>query len=233
MATSHIQSFKQAYPDFAGMIQPEGKGKWGRLNIEWLQKTKLGFDKRVFSPVVNLKTGEYFGGDKRDEIAFKFALHLLATPFYVAIKTAYHALLPVSVPIIVYQTVENSKNLSTREVTKLCLTAIGRSLLDIARTPLYGVALLIVDIAGVILAPFTPLALYDLRSLSGKLVRSLERGSEDTLFATCFQVRGKLTKLRQSVTVHADTAYPQEMTAGQKAMIHFARASILNLFNAD
>ena len=230
-ALTSLQKFQQKYPDFASSVVCEG-GKWGRLNITWKKITNNNpqtYEKRFHSPVVNLESGEYFFPDSRKLIKIKFGYHLVLTPIYIVAKTILHVLLPLSLPITIKQTLMKNKELKAFELTTLCFKESFKSLADIVRTPLYGVALLIVDLAALTLIPFDTTLIYDLRSLSGKLEKSLEWGRKKTFFP-CFQAAGCLDTFSKNASPEAayynDTLYPKNLTLAHQKMIHYGRAFI-------
>jgi hypothetical protein len=102
-------------------------------------------------------------------------------------------------------------------------------LADIVRTPLYGVAMTIVNLTALIFGLLAPETLYDFREVTGKLVQSLYRKKDfvDDLFA-CFQPLTNLKDIGKEWGEEGkkDTKYPHKVSKELKGMINFSRSQI-------
>jgi hypothetical protein len=75
------------------------------------------------------------------------------------------------------------------QTSKECFDNSVKSLADIVRTPVYGVVLTVISLAGVIAIPFSPNLAYDVREVYGNVEQSLNWGIRrtETTLARCFQ----------------------------------------------
>jgi hypothetical protein len=133
---------------------------------------------------------------------------------------------------VIYKTIkeaEMEKNLSKNETINRCLNNSFKSLVDIIRTPAYGVAMTIVSLASLVIGLASPKSLYTFRETIGKMIKALNRTEElcwHDLFA-CFQPLKNLTKMNKPTTSeHSDTQYQPDMTDCERRLIHFARNNI-------
>lgn len=116
---------------------------------------------------INVKTGEIFRDCTPKLILLKHSLLCFATPIYVLAKTLWH--LTIIGPIV-----ESCLAVKKKEITKKeAAIHIVHSFVDIVRTPLYGVAMMVVHLFAVVATPFAPKVSYYTRDAIGKMVRSL------------------------------------------------------------
>src|SRR5262249_48211820 len=139
----------------------------------WKEKG-TGFT-HIYAPVVNIQTGEIYLDCSKKKIYAKIVIQTLLRPFLSVIKTAYHLAIPISIIHIIYTTIQERKKYDRREACILenCIKNSLKSIADIVRTPVYGVAIIIVGIAIIIIGPFAPNTLYTSREILGKLMKSL------------------------------------------------------------
>lgn len=223
-------------PDFIEfekyIVKADGENcKWGRLVCKWTEK-KGGDDtlEHIFTPLVNLQTGKIYSDCSKKKIYVKFLAHTILRPFHILFKTVYHLAIPISIPIIIAETCEKGiKEKKTKgEIAKACLLNSARSLADIVRTPLYGIAMTVVNIAALIIGPFAPKCLYDLRELTGKLVQSLNRSEEpvDDDFFRCFQEILTLENIYLRNKLNDDTIYSPQAPGNIIGLNNLARANV-------
>jgi len=143
----------------------------------------------TYTPTINTKTGEFYLDCRKRKIFAKFATFVFLRPLHTAAWTLYHGL-GIGVANQVIKTIRGQQ--SVKDGFKNSL----RSLADIIRTPAYGIALSIIDIAAVAFAAFKPSSLYKMREISGKLEMSLRRVTDSFeapwMLAPCFAPLGKL-----------------------------------------
>jgi hypothetical protein len=210
------------------VIQTEGKeSKWGRLVCHWHEK-KTSLD-HIFTPLINLQTGEIYLDCSKKKIYAKFITHLLLRPIHIAFKTLYHLAIPLSIPYIVYKSIKEGKeeNQDRKKIAQNCLKNCVKSLADIVRTPLYGIAMIIVNVAALVIGPLAPKTLYDFREMTGKLIPSLSWQKtfvEDDIFP-CFQAFENLQNINNWDTPKEDTIYPSA-NAYLRGLSNFARSQI-------
>lgn len=238
------------YPQIKPYIIPlhEKDGKWGRLKCRWVEKVGDQTKENIYTPLVNLKTSHLYLDDSKKEIYIKLVIHLILRPIFTTIKTLYHVAAPISLTYIIYRTIKKGKQeeLETNAIALNCLKNSLHSLSDIIRTPIYGVALMIVNIAALTIAPFASDTLYEFREQMGKLIIALYREDEDSYEALdkiqeedlepmvlhrdpfpCFTVWQHLLSLADwgENRLHKDTVYDSE-EGFLKAFNSYGRAEI-------
>lgn len=176
------------------LIHNEGtNSKWGRIDCQWIEnknnETQLTHH---FFPLINKKTGDIYLDCSKRKIYVKFIVHSILRPVLILGKTLYHTAFFISIPHTIAQTIIQGKKqeLAGGKIAKLCVKNSFKSLADIVRTPLYGVAMEVVSATALIVGPLAPRSLYNLREAIGALVRSLNWNDKekymDDLFI-CFQ----------------------------------------------
>lgn len=201
----NFEKWMEAHPDFVAKHIVRENENWGKLICEWTeQKTvtdetgKAHVKKitHIFVATINLKTGEVYMDCRRRKIFAKHAASLIiGRPLITAIKTLYHVSMFRVIKMIFFATVgkqveDTAGNVKREKITwRKAGTKIARNFADIVRTPIYSVALLIINLATVILIPLSPNIAYDLRALHGKIEKSLNWGKIHTSWTLgrCFQ----------------------------------------------
>jgi hypothetical protein len=200
----NIEAFLQEHPDLRPFIvRTEGENsKWGRVVCQWKERKEDGrVITHIYTSLINLEPGKHFGEIYLDcskkKIYTKFIVHLAIRPFLIVLKTLYHAAIPLSLIHIVASTIfKGIKKEEAKTIALDCLKESAKSLADIFRTPAYGVAMIAVSVAALIIGPFAPRTLYTFREMIGRLVQSLHRSNKPVkdLFI-CFQYLQKLQKI--------------------------------------
>lgn len=118
---------------------------------------------------INVKTGEIFNADPRWVILVKHILLLaVGRPLHLCGKFVWHA-------TVIGPLVQEGYKLYTGKITKEQFKEnMHNSFRDIVRTPVYGIAMLAVHLAGIFAAVY-PNSLYYTRDLVGQLDRALLR----------------------------------------------------------
>jgi hypothetical protein len=197
--------------------------KWGRLICEWNEKKEDGRTlSHLYAPCVNLeKQGMYI--DCRPQKIFAKCLALVAVrPLHAIIKTIYH----ISLAGVAYQIYNACSGIQTANE---CLQNSIKSIVDIIRTPLYGLAMTIVTVAALILGAFSPQTLYESRQLLGEIEQAANWGKKHTpwTLAPCFQPFPlNSLKTRYGKYHYTDTLYRND-DAFETGLANFGRASIL------
>lgn len=227
----NIQQFLNEHSELElFIVETEGQGnKWGRLVCHW-HETKTNFD-HILTPLINLQTGDIYLDCSKKKIYAKFITHLILRPFHIAFKTLYHLAFPISFPYIVYTTIAKGKEeeQDKKEIAQHCLKNCVKSLADIVRTPLYGIAMVIINVAALIIGPLAPKTLYDFREMTGKLIQFLswqEEFVEEDIFP-CFQSLINLQHINEwGLREHKDTNYSVNANEYVKGLSNFARSQI-------
>lgn len=171
-----ITDFLVEHPDLKPfVIHTEGNNsKWGRVICQWHEKKTD--HKHLFIPLINLETGEMYLDCSKKKIYAKFIAHTLIRPLHIFLKTIYHAAFVISIPLAIIETIFQGKkdHPEYQEIFYSCLRNSCRSLADIVRTPLYGIAMMVVSIAALLITPFYPYTIYSMREWIGQLIQSLE-----------------------------------------------------------
>ncbi len=233
------------------ITRPNGpKSKWAHITCHWKEISKkeggvVQYIDRKYPATINCESEKIYVSDKKLELVIKFCALIPGTSYYLLAKTIYHLLFPLSLAHQIYQTVKEVKAEKAeaikngREAPNDLRSRIGKVILnnfiDIVRTPLYAVALTVVAIASLILAPIRPEILYEGRVIYGELLISLNRGNKNSLWtiAPCMQPLAALKKNEEKkFYVKADTFYDGEPGTKAHALNNLARRH-LNLENKE
>lgn len=183
MNTLNIEQLVRDYPEFSEIKIIRENKKWGKILCEWTEIKKNGDQlHHLYASTINLQTGDLHMDCRRRKIFAKCLAVSVLRPFHAAVKTAYHlSMIPVAEEIF--------KGLKKQQTAKESLKNSAKSIADIVRTPLYGIALTIISIAALAIIPINPNRAYDFREAYGKVERSLEWGKKLTpwTMAPCFQ----------------------------------------------
>lgn len=185
------------------LIIPVENSKWGRLLCTWHEKKSDGTQlHHTYSALLNVKTLEMYIDCRPQKIFAKALALLVARPVHILFKTLYH----VSLAGVAYEFFKGATHEQSKRET---LINSAKSLADIIRIPLYGIAMIITNIAGLILGLVCPTSLYDTREILGKLEESLNWGTRRTLttLAPCFQPISLLALTDSPPLHHEDSIY--------------------------
>ncbi len=163
---------------------------------------------------INVKTGDIYIDCRRRKILFKHLVLIVARPIHTIIKTLWHATI---IGPLIAGIVEGDKNLGIRML---------HSIADIVRTPLYGLAMTITYIAGVILACVSPNILYRSRALGGYLERKLlrvntrgELGENPWNLSLCFSPCKNIAKSLNNGNAIEGDAVEEKLTEFAKSVV--------------
>jgi len=206
---------------------PDGEASgWGRVYAKWHEKHD-GIDlTHICAFTLDLHSGELYLDCTKRKIWTKCLCLTAGRLFFGLTKTVYHLALPISIPFEILKAViagiehqDSAKTIAQNAAIKVCHNAA-----DIFRTPIYSVVLTIIALAGVIIGPFAPCKLYDLRALAGRIENALNRGEESWTLAPCFQPIEDITSIETLIYSKSDTVYDQE--AGLHRLNNLARAYV-------
>ncbi len=222
------------------LFYPEGKAcRWGRLIARWNERQDEKTLKHRCAFIFDLSTGNVYQDCGKSKIWIKCVCLTLAYPTIGFIKTLYHLILPISIPIEIIQVMSKGmgKGHSVQKIAHKACRNVVRSLADSIRTPLYTISLSIVSIAAVIMGLLVPRKLYDLRALAGRLEKTLHWKKKYTpwMVASCFQTMINIQEIHQYDEKEADTDYDDNPTLHglnnlARAYVRYRRREC-NLFN--
>lgn len=196
---------------------PEGEDcHWGRVKANWNEKREQGKDlSHLCAFTIDLQTGDIYLDCSKRKIWAKCLLLSAARPLYGLVKTVYHLVAPLSIPIEIFKAIVEGRERqqSSSEIAAAAWRNVKNSLTDIIRTPFYTIAMMIVTLAGIIIGFFAPHKLYDIRALAGRLERDLNRGQENLwTIARCFQPLNNLMDIHKKNYKTLDTEYEDDPT---------------------
>lgn len=241
MSDITFKEWKDKHSEFMQkhIVESEGS-RWGRVICIWTEKRKesgkITTIEHTYAAAINLKKGDIYLDCRKRKVWAKCCLYSLIQPLVLTVKTVYHLLLPVSIPYEIYKTVKaarkETQKVPGKELTKRIVKQIGKNLADTVRTPLYGMALTIIGIAGVVIGPLAPKILYDIRVTAGKVEKALNWGNENSpwILFKCFQPCDNLMKMYEWSRQNKDTEYLKENEkddATLHGLTNFARAQII------
>lgn len=126
---------------------------------------------------------------------------------------------------------EKGATVTLKNKTCRYLSLIGKNVVDIFRTPAYGIALLIMGIGAGIIGPLTPKAfLFKMRETIGKVELSLNKGDKSSVWIVypCFQPLKNIDKLKTwgEGWKLENVQYPEEINNTEKGLLNLAALQI-------
>lgn len=214
MTQIHFQTWKNAHPAIDPLLHyPEGSCcGWARIHATWDEKKGSHLLHHTCAFALDFQSGDIYTDCSKKKIWIKCLFLTVGYPFLGIAKTIYHLALPISIPLEIFKVIyEGFGQESAKILGKKAVIKVGHNMADIFRTPVYSIAMAIVVLAGVIIGPFAPKRLYDLRALAGKIENSLNRG-EETFWtrAPCFQPLANIMTIDSENYVKPDTQYDSD-----------------------
>lgn len=207
--------------------------KWVPLAMHWKEKQEGGKElHHVYRPVLNTETGEIFTDNKISHVGKKCMMLIAVRPIHATIKTLYHLILPISIPREFVLAWKKEAQIQGANRNILHLIGAGmlgsvRSVLDILRTPLYGIELFFCAVIGAVLGMMGSDKVYDLRAIAGDIELELLWGNKESgwMRAPCFQPMAYLENFDTDwgTKTHADTNY-EGLSPRERADANLARA---------
>jgi hypothetical protein len=225
------------------IFKTEGeKNRWGRLLCTWNELGNGSPQKRVHHVCycIDLYTGEVYLDDSKRLIFMKMLGSIAVRVAQIFQKTMFHLLLPISLPIIVTATVkqeiEQHPTRTRPQIAQKCLKNCAKSIQDIIRTPLFGMAMIVSTVFALVITPFGPSQLYDLRKSIAELEDKL--CENDMLgwwkFTPCFHPFNSIDQIhQQNRKKHADTDYAACQNQFEINLTNMARSSVLFHRNSE
>jgi hypothetical protein len=244
MTNIEFKQWKDEHSEFMQEhIKATENSRWGRVLCNWKEEKQIkGQDPSIidhidhfYAATVNLKNADIYLDCRPRKIWAKFSLYSILQPIVLTAKTFYHLILPISIPCIIYKTIQDAKKeekkVSGKELTNRIFKQIGKNILDIGRTPLYAIALTVIGISAVIIGPLAPKILHDMRKTAGNIEKSLNWGNADSawILFKCFQPVDNIMTIDQWDRTYIDTSYHDENEKDASilnGLSNFARAQI-------
>lgn len=204
-------------------IIPTNNSRWGYLICEWHEKKSNGkiLDHR-YAACVDLENYTWFIDCSPLKIFMKCTGQLLVRPFHILLKTIYHlSLLHIGINAF--------KTLCRKQSLEKCLQNSVRSICDIVRTPLFGLALIITSIGALCFGAIKHDSLYASRDLLGKIEQMSNWGEIHTFdtLGECFQARPLSMIERYDDQNFGDTIYTDDPF--ERHLTYFARSHIRHM----
>ena len=203
----NFSDWMRTHPEFTEKHIVKENDRWGRIVCNWHEKVGDKDLQHVFTASIDLKTGDIYLDCRKRKLFAKHLTLAFARPLHTAVRTLYHLSL-AGVITNVYKAAVG------KQTAKQAFTHSVKSLADIVRTPVYGTALTIVNIAAVAITPFSPSKLYDLRKLHGKIEQQLNWGEKQTgwTLALCFQSGFNVTGKEWGIETFSQEEYEKIKT---------------------
>lgn len=162
---------------------PTNNSRWGRMLCTWHEKKEDGkvLDHH-YAACIDLENCTWFIDDTPLKIYVKCVFQLLLRPFHTILKMLSHISL-AQIANNIFKTMRGQQSIDT------CIQNSVRSICDIVRTPLFGLAMIISSIAVLVLGAINPESMYTNRDILGKIEQMSnwgERNTRETL-TPCFQ----------------------------------------------
>lgn len=203
MSIESFNKFTDKYPDWKQTFEVYRKDspRYQRIICRW--KPSSGLRHEVHD-TINVATGEIFMDCSKAKIFKKHLTLVFLRPIHTLIKTLYH--LSIVAPLAS----ELSKLITGKNSLKCVVINTMHSFTDIVLTPIYGIGMTLVNIAGVIFGVLNSDTLYYTRDLAGSLERMHLRteknpnGLEWSL-SPCFS---PIASLQEKVRIAEETGAP-------------------------
>lgn len=224
--------------------------KWGRLKTEWteivfpseevrkevIERGSIGnaevtYRTHTLALCINRETGDFYEDTTKKKIYVKMLAHTLRRPLFV-LDTLYYVCFPVAMTIAYRKArkemEESVKLFSESEIKARCRQAAFNALADIVRTPVYGIAMIVVSATALIVGPLAPKKLYDFREMENQLMRKYYRipnGHFTTPFE-CFLSINNIQRQEKYSRRYLDTVYSNPNSKIENAMNNYTKAFI-------
>ena len=194
-----VKKTLDSYSNFIKSEPSDGSGL-KRIVCEWTEiKPSKKTYKHIYTAGLNSKNGVFDDGRKR-LVFTKLVLSTIFRPLHGVVKTLYHlSMIPIAKAIFF--------GLRGELKAKAVFIKSAQSIVDIARTPLYEMALLIIGTIGIISTLCHPTSVYKFREIIGKIETALFRQKFHCFtLARCFESI-KLEELSNSYALSSNKKY--------------------------
>lgn len=164
------------------LINPDNS-PWGRLICTWHEKKENNTVLiHHYAACIDTRSWGVYLDCRPRKIFAKIFAQIFARPIHALFKTAYHVTM---IPIIL----EIKNTYQGFQTTTICLKNSIKSIADIIRTPIYGLAMIVASFAVLIFGIADPENLYSGRAFLGEIECSANWGESHTAWtlAHCFQ----------------------------------------------
>jgi hypothetical protein len=129
---------------------------------------------------IDLYTGDLYLHPTAAAIRKNIVISLAPRLLQIFLKTLYHIVLPLSTFFACYQARKEgiAKGYTMPKIVGLCLLAIANNVLDIFKTPLYGLAIVIVQIAALCIYSYSEDKFITASAIAGAIEISLLHGQK-------------------------------------------------------
>src|ERR1700722_6763969 len=157
-------------PELEKYIIPTNNPRWGRLLMSWNEVQSDGtVHSHKYAACIDLQEQNFYLDDLPGKIYRKCLVQTCARPLHTIIKTLYHLCM---IPIFI----ELGKSVFGSQSLGGSFTNCIKSLADIVRTPLYGLTIMIVSVALLVIGPFAPDSIYSYRKVLGEIEQAQNWG---------------------------------------------------------
>lgn len=145
--------------------RPNDTPKMRRLICEWNEKRGSEIRHHIYTATVD-PNNQVFDDSRKRLIFSKILFSTLARPLHCIAALFFQSIMPLGRAV--------AYGIKGKIDAKALFTQTAQTLLDLIRTPLYEIAMIIVGLAGILSVPlFVPSALYKCRTLIGKIEKAL------------------------------------------------------------
>lgn len=168
---SHIEKFHRLnteYPNWSTIyeVYQRDDPTFRRIPCIWQENVA---NRHEYHATVNIKTGELYLDCRKRKIFVKHLVLSVLRPLNTCMMTIWHASIIAPLAVEILAVIRGNQSIRDLGINT------AESLADIIRTPLYGLAITVVHVAAIILAPISPNSLYKTREIAGKLERKMLR----------------------------------------------------------
>lgn len=220
------------------------RSKWHGLEVTWTEIRSESPERleHIYQFIMNNETKDLYLDCTKGKIWVKCVAYTILQPIILTIKTIYHGLIVTAfyemyteLQKMNHEEKESQTVIPWKDKTVRCLKTGGLSLVDIVRTPIYGTALLLIAVAGVIIGPFASKEfLYEIRAAAGKteLILCREKSTEHAgannnwILFRCFHTLNNLDTINKRDSTKTDTDYGNAKNSTEKGLVNLASSVI-------
>lgn len=173
---TNFSAFKQAFPEWESTfhVQKRDDSIFKRIECTWKEECKTATGELAekihkYHATINTQTGDIYLDCRKRKIFAKHLTLFFLRPIHTVIKTLWHA--TIIGPLLKEATAVVKGDQTMKELA----THTFHSLSDIVRTPLYGLAITITHLAGILFGCISPNSLYKTRIIAGNLEMNMLR----------------------------------------------------------
>ena len=188
-----------------------------RLVCRWKENDARNHE---FHACINTQTGDIYLDCRKRKIFAKHLALAIARPLHTCIKTLWHATLIGPLALEIFKVMQGKQTL--KDLGKNTL----KSLADIVRTPVYGLAMTITNLVGLILGVVSPNTLYETRAIAGKLEREMLRVDHIFKADKMWQLSPCFSPIKRFLTKHEGKYVERTREDLDQMLLQFAKSNI-------